>query len=195
MIKVGITGGIGSGKSTICRLFEILAVPVYYADEEARKLYDENAALKAAIIKHFGKSLYPNGLFDKAVMKELVFKNDQKLTLLNSLVHPVVRSQSAQWFQDQKSPYAIKEAALLIESAAYKDLDEIILVDCPVTVRIQRVQHRDQLTLQEIQWRIDAQMPDEEKKQFAQHIIMNDDLHLIIPQVIKLHEDLLRRSQ
>lgn len=195
MIKVGITGGIGSGKSTICRLFEMLGVPVYYADDEARKLYDENAGLKAAIIKHFGKSLYPNGLFDKAVMKELVFKNDQKLALLNSLVHPVVRAQSAQWFRDQKSPYAIKEAALLIESAAYTDLDEIILVDCPVPLRIQRVQHRDQLTIQEIQLRIDAQMPDEKKKQFAQHSIMNDDQHLIIPQVIKLHEDLLRRSQ
>jgi dephospho-CoA kinase len=191
MIKVGITGGIGSGKSTVCGLFAMLGIPVYYADNEARKLYDTDKELKAQIIKHFGEELYKSGAFDKEKMKGIVFNHKEKLQLLNSLVHPIVRLRSAEWYSRQKTPYAIKEAALLIESKAYSQLDRIIFVECPMALRIERVRQRDHLTTAEIQQRMNAQMPDEQKKTYAHHIILNDDYHLLIPQVLKLHEMLM----
>lgn len=194
MIKAGITGGIGSGKSTVCKVFELLGIPVFYADAQAKNLYDSSEELKSLIIHHFGESLYSNEQFDKNKMKEIIFNDPAKLQLLNSLVHPRVKNLSDEWMMRQTAPYALKEAALLIESGSYKEMDEIIFVECPVEIRLGRVMKRDHLTKDEVFRRIDAQMPDMEKKKYATQIIYNDDQQLIIPQVLALHDYFMKKS-
>ncbi len=194
MLRAGITGGIGSGKSMICKIFELLGVPVFYADDVAKQLYDTNGELRSHIIKNFGSELYPNGLFDKSRMRQIVFNDNKKLQLLDSLVHPVVKLETEKWMRSQQAPYAIKEAALLIESKSYQQLDEIIFVECPIELRIKRVAQRDHLSKEQILGRIAAQMPDAEKKQFATQIIINDENHLIIPQVLSLHDYFIKKS-
>lgn len=194
MLRVGITGGIGSGKSMVCKVFELLGVPVFYADDEAKKLYNSDEALKSLIIKNFGEELYINDLFDKSRMKQIVFNDHKKLQLLNSLVHPIVKSATEKWMISRNAPYAVKEAALLIESKSYEQLDEIIFVECPLELRTRRVAERDQLSHEQIAKRIAAQMPDEEKKKFATQIITNDEKHLVIPQVLSLHDYFIKKS-
>jgi dephospho-CoA kinase len=187
MLKVGITGGMGSGKSTVCNIFSLLGIPIFYADDEAKKLYDTNKDLKSSIIKHFGTSVYPHGVFDRKIMKSLILNDPQKLTLLNELVHPKVREATEEWIQMQQAPYIIKEAALLIESDSYKQMNEIIFVDSPIELRMKRIMQRDQLDENQIKQLIDAQMSINEKKQYATQTIINDEKHLLIPQVLSLH--------
>ena len=188
MKKIGITGGIGSGKSVVCKIFSLLGIPILDADALAKSLYDTNEDLKKEIIKNFGKDLYPHHLFDKNKMKEIVFNQKEKLELLNSIIHPIVQIESEKWMQCQTSKYAIKEAALLIETGAYKDFDEVILVSSPLDLRIKRVMQRDHITEENVLKRIHLQMPEEEKKKYATRIIFNDEENMLIPQVMKLHE-------
>jgi dephospho-CoA kinase len=192
MLKIGITGGIGSGKSTVCGIFHTLGVPMYYADDEAKKLYDTNLELKQAIIINFGEAVYPNNLFNKTMMRQIVFNDVEKLNLLNSLVHPYVKQHADDWFRQQNSQYAIKEAALLIESGSNKNLDKIILVKSPVELKIKRIMHRDTITIDEAKMRIRKQSTDEYKEAFCDYMILNDNVHLLIPQVLQLHDEILK---
>ena len=191
LLKIGITGGIGSGKSTVCTIFRILGIPVFNADTEARKLYDE-PQVKEAIILAFGDIMYPQGVFDKKAMADLVFQSTDKLKQLNELLHPLVQIQFDRWLQQQESPYIIKEAALLIEAGSYQQLDALILVTCPMNKRIERVMKRDRVTEDEVLARINKQLSEEDKRALCQYEIINDDRQLLIPQVLQLHHQLMR---
>ena len=193
MLKIGITGGIGSGKSTVCTIFKILGIPVFNADIEARKLYDE-PQVKEAIMLAFGDNMYPQGVFDKKAMANIVFQSADKLKQLNELLHPLVQIQFDTWLQQQESPYTIKEAALLIEAGSYQQLDELILVTCPMNKRIERVMKRDRVTEDEVLARINKQLSEEDKRALCQYEIINDDRQLLIPQVLQLHHQLMRHS-
>lgn len=194
MLKVGITGGIGSGKSTVCMIFKCLGIPVYFADTEAKELYNTDHQLKSEIIKHFGEAVYEAGFFSAKKMRDIVFDSNEKLNLLNSLVHPKVKKHSDDWFAKQKASYAIKEAALLIESGTYQYLDLLILVKAPLEQRIKFVSHRDPfLTEEEIRNRISKQWPDEKKESYANFIINNDGAHALIPQVLSIHKRILNQ--
>ena len=190
LLKIGITGGIGSGKSTVCTIFQILGIPVFNADIEARKLYDE-PQVKEAIILAFGDIMYPQGVFDKKAMADLVFQSTDKLKQLNELLHPLVQIQFDTWLQQQESPYAIKEAALLIEAGSYQQLDALILVTCPMNKRIERVMKRDRVTEDEVLARINKQLSEEDKRALCQYEIINDDRQLLIPQVLQLHHQFM----
>jgi len=193
LLKIGITGGIGSGKSTVCAIFQILGIPVFNADIEARKLYDE-PQVKEAIMLAFGDNMYPQGVFDKKAMADLVFQSADKLKQLNELLHPLVQIHFDTWLQQQESPYKIKEAALLIEAGSYQQLDELILVTCPMNKRIERVMKRDRVTENEVIARNNNQLSEEDKHVFCQYEIINDDRQLLIPQVLQLHHQLMRHS-
>ncbi len=191
LLKIGITGGIGSGKSTVCNIFHILGIPVFDADKEARKLYDE-LLVKEIIIREFGEDMYPNGTFDRKRMSDLVFQSPEKLKRLNALLHPLVQVQYDTWIQQQQqSPYAIKEAALLIESESYRQLDQLILVTCPLEKRIERVMKRDRVTNDDVQARISRQLPEDDKRAYCQYEIINDDTKLLIPQVLQIHHEFM----
>ncbi len=192
MYKVGITGGIGSGKTTICKVFEVLGVPIYYADDEAKKLYDIDLELQTEVIRYFGKELYSSGMFDRLKMREIIYKNDDKLALLNSLVHPRVIKHADHWMMQQNAPYVIKEAALIIESGSSKSLDKLILVSCPIDKRIDRVSTRDQLSTEEVMARIEKQLPEDIMREHADFEIINDESRLMIPQVESIHRQLLQ---
>ncbi len=194
MLKIGLTGGIGSGKSTVARIFQVLGIPVYNADDVAKKLMVENNELKNAIIKAFGKRSYKNGNMDREYIASLVFNNKEQLELLNSLVHPVTIRDAKDWFQKQNAMYAIKEAALIFESGANNDLDYVIGVQSPLKLRIQRTMDRDHISKAEIKARIDKQMKEEEKLNRCDFILVNNEQVMLIPQVLNLHEKLLKLS-
>ena len=194
MLKVGITGGIGSGKTTVCQLFEILGVPVFYADEAARALMDEDQVLVASIKALFGASIYQNGKLDRAAVSAAVFGHPEKLAALNALVHPAALAAARRWLEEQKTAYAIKEAAIFFEAGTDVDIDLMIGVSAPVEVRIARAMSRSGLTRAEVLGRMARQMDEEEKMSRCDYIINNDDNTALIPQVLRLHEELLGRA-
>lgn len=190
---VGITGGIGSGKSTACRIFSILGVPIYYADDRAKWLMTNDEELKAGIISNFGKESYsPDGSLNRTYLASVVFADENKTAVINNLVHPAVKKDFENWASDQKTAYVLKEAALLFESGSYQDLDKIINVSAPLKTRITRVlmrdRHRSEQQVNEI---IDKQLSDEEKNQKADYVIKNNENKLLIPQVLEIHKKLL----
>ncbi|HUR67325.1 MAG TPA: dephospho-CoA kinase [Chitinophagaceae bacterium] len=188
MLKIGLTGGIGSGKTTVARVFETLGIAVYYADDRTKDLMNKNNELKEAIIAQFGPLAYKNNELDRKYLAAIVFNNKEKLELLNSLTHPVTIRDAEEWMQQQKTVYAIKEAALLFESGAAEHLDEVIGVYAPQHIRVKRVMERDSLPAEEVMKRISRQISEEMKMKLCDHVITNNELELVIPQVIKLHE-------
>ena len=190
MFKVGITGNIGSGKTTVCEIFEVLGIPVFYADDEAKKVMVEDAELIAGIKQAFGKEAYfADGSLNRKHIAGIVFNNKEELLKLNALVHPAVFRAFDKWVINQKNvPYVLKEAALLFESDSYKMCDRSVLVTAPLEIRIQRVTQRDGITADEVKSRNDRQFSEEKKLAMANDVIINDDTQLVIPQVIKLHE-------
>ena len=187
ILKVGITGGIGSGKSTVAKIFEILNIPVYYADSAAKRLMNEEGELKEKLIATFGKEIYLNGLLNRPYLSSIVFNDPQKLNLLNALTHPATIADADKWMQKQTAPYALKEAALIFESNAHKQLDKVIGVFTPAPLRIKRVMQRDAISETEVLIRMQKQMNEEEKMQRCDYIITNDERNLLIPQVLKIH--------
>lgn len=195
VIKVGITGGIGSGKTTVCKMFEELGVPVYYADDRAKYLMQHEHHLIDEIKKNFGNDVYENCKLNRKLLAEKVFNDKVKLDLLNSLVHPAVFRDTERWFEEQKErkvPYVIKEAALLVETGSYKTLDKLIVVTAPLDTRIKRVTARDQVELEEVQARVRNQLPESEKVKLADYVIENNkDLDHLQLQVKKIHSALI----
>lgn len=196
MLRVGITGGIGSGKTTACKLFEKLGVPVYYADNRAKELMVDDKQLRHSIIQNFGAESYlEDGSLNRLYLSSVVFGEEKKLELLNSLVHPVVAADSESWnsiLERKNFAYSLREAALLIETGSYKLLDKLIVVTAPEEDRIKRVMLRDGSSEQQVKSRINAQMPDSEKIKLADFIIENTDLISLAQQVKDIHERIMK---
>ncbi len=195
MYKVGLTGGIGSGKTTVAKIFMLLGIPVFDADSNAKQIMNTNDAIKKKMIVAFGKNIYSNEILDKKKLANIVFKDEKKLGLLNSIVHPHTIKASEDWANQQHSNYVIKEAALLFESGSNKELDCIIGVLAPKKIRVERVITRDNTTQEEVELRMDKQQDEEITKKLCDYLIINDDEHLVIPQVLALHEILLNNSK
>lgn len=191
MLRVGITGGIGSGKSTVARIFEVLGIPVYYADDAAKRIMNEDASLREAIMSAFGPETYTNGLLNRSVLSAIVFNNKEKLDQLNSLVHPATIRDGEKWMRAQTTPYAIKEAAIFFESGSHAGLDLIIGVYAPAALRIHRAMQRDNITREAVQERMSKQIQEEIKMRLCDYVIVNDEQQAVLPQVLTLHKQLI----
>jgi dephospho-CoA kinase len=193
MIKVGLTGGIGSGKSTVAHFFENIGIPVYFADPSAKRLMTENSDLKYNLIKTLGKEAYNTiGQLNTKYISSKIFNNPELLSQINTLVHPAVEKDFLDFAQQHaNAPYIIKEAAILIESGSYKQVDKIILVSAPETLRIKRVCKRDGIDASLVKERINKQWSDEQKQPYIDFQIHNDDQQLLIPQILKIHQQLI----
>jgi dephospho-CoA kinase len=190
-LQIGITGGIGSGKSLVCKVFQVLGVPTYDADSRAKNLMTTDGILVNQIKKEFGSLSYNSeGVLDRKFLSASVFGNAEKLTTLNSLVHPRVAEDFKLWVEEHAGhAYVLKEAALLFESGSYLTLDKIILVSAPEAMRIKRVLVRDKhRTEADVENIIRNQLPEEEKEMKADYIIRNNERELVLPQVLELHE-------
>lgn len=183
---VGLTGGIGSGKSTVAAIFEELGVPVFYADVVAKELYNDPNIL--AQVAEILEAPDLANRFDKARMASIIFNDEAKRKKINAFIHPLVKLRFNDWMKNQSGAYCLREAAILIESGSYRDCDAVIVVACSVDKRIARVMQRDNLPKTEVENRIKAQMPDEERMQYAQFIIRNDgDQADLKQQVFNIH--------
>ena len=193
MIKVGITGGIGSGKTTVCKVFQILGVPIYFADIRAKVILDTNEEVKLKIINCFGNELLSDsGFVDRIKLAAFVFNSKEKLEKLNAILHPLVQIDFENWLKQHATyNYILKEAAILFESGSFKNLDSIITVIAPLDLRISRVMFRDDISKSQIESRIDKQISDEEKIKRSQFVIYNNEEEFLIPQILKIHKQLL----
>lgn len=193
MIRVGVTGGIGSGKSVVCKVFKQLGVLVYDADFEAKRILVENQSVISQIKKTFGDDVYlSNNKIDKKKLASLIFTDKKALEKINSIVHPAVFKDFENWSKlQQNQKYVIIESALLFETNYYKQLNKIISVLSPLELRIERILKRDNTTKQDILNRINSQSSDEKKSKQSDFIIKNDDENLLIPQILKIHKQLI----
>ena len=195
MLKIGLTGGIGSGKSTVAKVFESLGVPVYKADDEAKKLMATDPQLINLIKKHFSEEVYKEGKLDKAYLASVVFNNKEKLNLLNSLVHPFTIEDGKSWMKRQQTSYAIKEAALIFESGSQGEFDFIVGVYAPETLRIHRTIQRDKTDKELVRLRMQNQIKEEIKMKLCDEVLINNEQKLLVPQIIALHEKLLAKAK
>lgn len=194
MLKVGITGGIGSGKTTVCKVFETLGIPVFYADQVAKELMVKDLILIEGVKTTFGaESYFPNGSLNNKHIANIVFENKAELDKLNALVHPAVFRAFDQWAAtvSPNAPYTLKEAALLFESGSYQMCDVNILVKAPLALKISRVMQRDGVSEAQVLARMDKQFSDEKKEQMANYMIENTEHTSVIIQVLALHQQLL----
>lgn len=192
MTRLGITGGIGSGKTTVCAIFERLGVPVYYADIRAKQLVDEDPEIRKAIVAEFGLESFKNNIYNRSFIASIVFNDRSKLEKLNGIIHPAVLNDWNKFCQQYAHlPYVVKEAAIMLETDSKNSIDEVALVFAPIDLRIKRVSSRDGAGEAEIMARINAQMPEEEKLKLADYVIINDEKHSLIEQVMSLHHQFM----
>lgn len=190
-MKLGVTGGIGSGKTSVCRVFNVLGIPVFSADPEAREIMDNDKGIIRRINSIAGKNLYINGSLDRIELAALIFNDNTLLEKVNSLVHPVVFDHFKRWEMDQTAPYVIMEAAILFESGASKLVDRIATVVAPIEERVERVIHRNSLSREQILERMRNQMDDDSMIKLSDYVIHNSENDMIIPAILKIHEDIL----
>ena len=197
MLKVGITGGIGSGKTTVCRIFEKLGIPIYYADDRAKNLMISNREIIDKVKLIFGtKSYFKNGKLNRKHISKQAFSDPEKLKLLNEVVHPAVANDTIEWNKAQKNvPYTLKEAALIVETGGQKFLNKLIVVSAPQETRIQRVMDRDDISKKAVLARMSKQLPEEEKLKHADFIIQNDGTQSLLLQIWKIHVELKSLSK
>lgn len=190
-LRIGITGGIGSGKSTVCRIFGLLGIPVFEADLEAKKLLDTSPEIKMSLINHFGESIYTEGgKVDRKKLAHIIFNNEAALKKVNELVHPAVRTTFEDWAEQQTAPYVIHEAAILFESGFYQMMDFSLLVSAPEKQRIAWVMQRDGISEQQVRLRMAKQWTDAEKQKLASKVLINDNTSLLIPQIVEIDKNL-----
>ena len=190
MKKLGLTGGIGVGKTFVAKLFYQMGIPVFNADFEAKKCMVEDDKLITAVQLAFGKKTYVNGILQKEELAKIVFNNEVALAKLNALVHPIVKQKFEDWCKGKTTKLVIKEAAILFESGANLDLDAVICVSATETLRIARVQKRDESSVEHIKSRMNKQMPQVEKEKLADFVILNNGEKLLLPQLINLLKEM-----
>lgn len=190
-MKLGVTGGIGSGKTTVCKVFNVLGIPVFSTDPEAHELLTSNNEIINKINSIAGKNLYTSGTLDRKELATLIFNDSSLLKKVNSIVHPAVVKRFLKWEMEQSAPYVIMEAAILFESGASKLVDRVATVVAPEEERINRVIVRNHLTREEVMERIRNQMNDEERIKLSDFVIYNSENDMIIPSIIKIHEEIL----
>lgn len=190
---IGITGGIGSGKSTVCKVFESLGIPVFNADEEAKNIYIIEPQALQQVKEAFGKTVFTKDELDKTKLAQIVFSDKVQLQKLNNIIHPLVRKRFGEWQAAQNAPYVIREAAILIESGAHKDCDHIILVSASEDTRIQRVIKRNGLSEEEVRKRIANQWTDDQRRPYCDFEIRNESDELVLTEIHNIHEQLLAK--
>ncbi len=195
MLKVGITGGIGSGKTSACLIFKTLGIPVYDADTRAKELMNTDPELKTTLEGYFGKDIYENGMLDRKKLSAIIFNDRDALEKVNGSVHPAVECDFKQWCIRQTAPYIMEEAAIIFESGIAQRFGKVILVTAPIELRIKRVCDRDHASPEAVRARINNQWPDEKKMALADYVIYNDDMRLMTLQVMDIHRKLLEISE
>lgn len=195
MLRIGLTGGIGSGKTTVANIFKVLGIPVFDADSAARRLMEDDSTLRKELIALFGPATFADNRLDRKHIASIVFNDPYQLEKLNALVHPATIAAAEQWAEQQTTPYAVKEAALFFEAGSTNGLDYIIGVYAPKHLRINRVMKRDQVTKEEVLNRMNRQINEEIKMRLCDFVIMNDDQELLIPQVLRLHEKFIQENE
>lgn len=195
-LLIGVTGGIGSGKSMVCRLFECLDIPVYYADSRAKWLTNNDPEIREKVIALLGDEAYDSGgMYNTRYVASRVFRNEPLLKELNAIIHPVVLSDTKAWvMQNAGAPYVLKEAAIMAKAGHANAVDVIVVVEAPVELRVQRILQRDKRPEQEIRAIIERQVSDESRREIADYIVNNDDASELIPQVLHLHKLFLKRK-
>ena len=193
MMLVGLTGGIGSGKSTVASFFRELGIPVYTADDEAKKLMTTSKRIKTKLIKEFGEQTFVDEQLNRGYIASIVFKDAEKLAILNNIVHPEVAKHFKKWASKHNAPYVIQENAILFESNAASRFDTIITVTAPIDLRFERVLKRDDTTIKQIQSRMNNQLSDDERLQRSDFVIENIDWDITKQQVLDIHNQLLER--
>jgi len=194
MLRLGITGGIGSGKSTVCQIFQSLGVPVYNADARAKYLVANNKALQAELTASFGEETFINGEYNRTYIAGIVFADKFQLEKINNIIHPYVLADWDSFCQQYAHlPYIVKEAAIMLETDSKNSIDQVALVYAPQNVRLERVVKRDGSDPEQVKARMAMQMPEEEKLKLADHVICNDQEHSLIEQVLSLHKQLSKQ--
>lgn len=191
VIKLGVTGGIGSGKTSVCRVFNVLGIPVFSADQEAREIMENEDGIIRRINTITGKNLYRDGSLNRKELATLIFNNNVLLEKVNALVHPVVVDHFNKWEKEQSSPYVIMEAAILFESGASKYMDRIATIIAPKEERVERVVQRSGLSKEQVLERMRNQMDDDERVKLSDYVIHNSENDMIIPSILKIHELIL----
>lgn len=195
VLKVGLTGGIGSGKSTVAQIFEVLGIPVYYADVEAKRLMNEDLELRSSISKIFGEQAYTGNTLNRKYISSIAFSDPVRLEQLNAIVHPATKKDSEDWMNRQTTPYALHEAALIFEANVSDRLDYVIGVSSPHELRIKRTMERDAVSQEEVLRRMNKQLDEKIKMSKCDFVLINDEKQLLIPQVLELHEKIIRLSK
>lgn len=190
MKRIGLTGNIGSGKTTVASCFEILGIAVFNADKQAKLLMNKDVNLKQSLIAEFGKEVFLNNELNRKYLSKLAFNDDIVLKRLNTLVHPVVQEAFEKWSIQQSGAYVIKEAAILFESNTYQSLDAIICISCPEEIRFKRILKRDDLSEKDVRQRMSHQWAEEKKISLSDYVITNDNSSLVMPQILSVHSAL-----
>jgi len=191
-LKLGVTGGIGSGKTTVCKVFAVFGIPVFSADTEAKRIQDSDRDLQIKINSIAGKDLFASGKLDRTEMAKLIFRDSDLLARVNSIVHPAVFEYFREWLKKQDSPYAVMEAAILFESGAYRMMDRIVTVVTPMEERIERLVKGNKLTREQVTERIKNQIDDESRIKQSDYVIFNSENDMIIPAILGIHREMLK---
>ena len=192
VLKLGVTGGIGSGKTTVCKVFGVLGIPVFSADDEAKRIQDNDRDIQIKINSIAGKDLFSSGMLDRYELARIIFSNKELLEKVNSLIHPAVFRSFAEWVKKQDSPYLIMEAAILFESGAFRLMDRIVTVVTPLEERIERLLSGNRLSRDQIIERIKNQIDDESRINQSDFVIFNSENDMIIPAIVEIHEEMLK---